>query len=263
MNCMEFRQRLAGRPHVSDFGDCEEHASECPQCGRILEAERRMADALIALKSDAASAGASPSLESRVLAEFRNHRHDSRARWFILSPSYLRFAFAAAVVVAAGLVAMQIVRKPEDQATARIENAAIRRGTPARTEAEPPAKAEHEPDAVTAARRQAPGRPASAKNVHRAALRPEGRSDEPRAAVPRYDRRMRTYEATEFFPAMRLGTYDSSSDLQLVRVPVSRSALEAFGLAADPRFVNAPVKADVLIGPDGLARAVRFVRERN
>jgi len=49
-------------------------------------------------------------------------------------------------------------------------------------------------------------------------------------------------------------------NLQLVRVELPGSALSEVGLPIDPETVNEPVKADVVLGQDGLARAIRFVR---
>ena len=47
---------------------------------------------------------------------------------------------------------------------------------------------------------------------------------------------------------------------QLVRVRVPRAALASLGLPLNAERGNEPVKADVLLGGDGLARAIRFVR---
>ena len=80
--------------------------------------------------------------------------------------------------------------------------------------------------------------------------------------VPRRD--AATEVATAFFPL----TYSSLpiSNAQLVRVQVPRSALASFGLApmdvpgsATGGTASATVAADVLVGEDGVARAVRFV----
>jgi hypothetical protein len=46
---------------------------------------------------------------------------------------------------------------------------------------------------------------------------------------------------------------------QLVRVQVPRAALASLGLPLNAERGNEPVKADVLLGGDGLARAIRFV----
>jgi hypothetical protein len=68
-------------------------------------------------------------------------------------------------------------------------------------------------------------------------------------------------EATEFFPL----TYSNvpAPDGYVVRMQVPRATLESFGVAgfASPDDRSATVAADVFVGGDGLARAVRFVRE--
>jgi hypothetical protein len=67
--------------------------------------------------------------------------------------------------------------------------------------------------------------------------------------------------ATEFLPL----TYRSGpiGDAQIVRLAVPRTALASFGLAPNDSVESVSsgtVLADVLVGEDGLARAVRFVR---
>jgi len=47
---------------------------------------------------------------------------------------------------------------------------------------------------------------------------------------------------------------------QLVRVQLPRAALASLGLPSNAERADEPVKADVLLGNDGLARAIRFVR---
>jgi len=65
---------------------------------------------------------------------------------------------------------------------------------------------------------------------------------------------------TEFFPLF-YGSVPSSSG-HIVRMEVPRAALAQFGLASahDVDRTTGTVIADVLVGDDGLARAVRFVR---
>ena len=53
---------------------------------------------------------------------------------------------------------------------------------------------------------------------------------------------------------------DSLERVQVVRVELPGSALSAVGLPIDAEMTREPVKADVVVGPDGLARAIRFVR---
>jgi hypothetical protein len=47
---------------------------------------------------------------------------------------------------------------------------------------------------------------------------------------------------------------------QIVRVELPRSALISFGLPMDMERADERIKADVVLGNDGLARAIRFVK---
>ena len=80
---------------------------------------------------------------------------------------------------------------------------------------------------------------------------------EPRPAP---DTNLATQEVTTaFFPL----TYSNvpAPDAHLIRLQVPRSALASFGIASfDTPNDSATVLADVVVGDDGLARAVRFVR---
>lgn len=72
----------------------------------------------------------------------------------------------------------------------------------------------------------------------------------------------RTADGGEFFP-LRYSNVPVS-DVRIIRLEVPRTALAAFGV--DPRDATSArpdaVLADVLVGEDGLARAVRFVHPR-
>jgi hypothetical protein len=65
---------------------------------------------------------------------------------------------------------------------------------------------------------------------------------------------------TRFFPLREGEDFTTLDSLQVVRVELPGSALGEVGLPVDPEMVNEPVKADVVLGQDGLARAIRFVR---
>ena len=70
-----------------------------------------------------------------------------------------------------------------------------------------------------------------------------------------------TENVTEFLPLV--ADAPAATPLeggQLVRVRLPRAALASLGLPLNAERGNEPVKADVLVGNDGLARAIRFVR---
>jgi hypothetical protein len=65
---------------------------------------------------------------------------------------------------------------------------------------------------------------------------------------------------TQFFPLREGEDLTTLDSLQVVRVELPGSALGEVGFPVNPETVNEPVKADVVLGQDGLARAIRFVR---
>jgi hypothetical protein len=65
---------------------------------------------------------------------------------------------------------------------------------------------------------------------------------------------------TDFLPISYGSNLSQLDDGQVVRVELPRSALQSFGLPVNAERAGERVKADVLLGHDGVARAIRFVR---
>jgi len=66
--------------------------------------------------------------------------------------------------------------------------------------------------------------------------------------------------ATEFLPLGYGNALNLQDGGQIVRVEVPRSTLVSFGLPVNMNRVSERVKADVIFGADGSARAIRFVQ---
>jgi len=66
--------------------------------------------------------------------------------------------------------------------------------------------------------------------------------------------------ATDFFPLMNGGQLAPGDAGHVIRVEVPRTALASFGLPVNADRAGGRVKADVLMGEDGMARAIRFVQ---
>lgn len=83
----------------------------------------------------------------------------------------------------------------------------------------------------------------------------------PRGITPNRSRATETAGAdeitTEFIP---LAGFTQSEGVHLMRVELPRSALASFGIPVNAEQAGGRVKADVLLGEDGTARAIRFVR---
>jgi hypothetical protein len=62
-----------------------------------------------------------------------------------------------------------------------------------------------------------------------------------------------------FIPLPNAERVGPNDDVHVVRMELTRSAMLVVGLDVSPDRVSDPVEADVMLGPDGLARAVRFM----
>jgi len=67
--------------------------------------------------------------------------------------------------------------------------------------------------------------------------------------------------ATEFMPLTSESGIAMMESGMVVRVTLPRSALATVGLPVNPELADRPVTAQVLIGQDGVARAIRFLND--
>ena len=87
----------------------------------------------------------------------------------------------------------------------------------------------------------------------------------PRLNVPLITYSMPVYEkrdeyATDFVPLSYGGVQKPMECGEVIRMQMPRSALIAFGLPVSVEHADAPVNAELLLGEDGMARAIRFLR---
>jgi hypothetical protein len=66
--------------------------------------------------------------------------------------------------------------------------------------------------------------------------------------------------ATPFFPLPFSDGALPLDQASVIRVDLPRSALELAGLPVEEARRNERIRADLVLGADGLARAIRFVR---
>ena len=90
---------------------------------------------------------------------------------------------------------------------------------------------------------------------------PPHRARRPQQAAPVVDDADTATEiATDFIPLIQGDNLTLLEEGRMMRVELPRTALLDFGLPMNPERVDERIKADVVIGNDGLARAIRFVR---
>jgi hypothetical protein len=187
--------------------------------------ENALLAGLRALREKVAEDGPPASLESALVAEFRGRQLRNEANRRRKPLLWMSLAAAAALLIT--IVATHRQTLP------------------------PVIRTEAPPNPVVTVAERAPEPPAVVKPVRRKIPRALPRRPQP---VP--DREI----ATEFLALPYAPRFTSEDSGQLVRVRLPRESMRSFGLPVnEDRIVNA-VKADVLIGEDGIARAIRFVQ---
>ncbi|HWO02024.1 MAG TPA: hypothetical protein VNS63_22440 [Blastocatellia bacterium] len=101
--------------------------------------------------------------------------------------------------------------------------------------------------------------PAPDRSTHHGERRSVRRSLSNRDPIPVEAADGRTEVATEFIPLVHSDEMTPLDGGQIMRVELPRSALISFGLPMNIERAGERVKADVVVGNDGLARAIRFV----
>jgi hypothetical protein len=219
------------------------HSEVCPQCALRLSEERALAAGVRAAAAEIALQQAPAHLESGLLKAFRQQQVELAKQATGRRTSWSGFplrALAAGVLLLlsllAGLWLQQSWLKRQQLARAAIP------ATPAA------------PDAP------APGSlPADSVIVQKVNLQAGGPQRRPR----RYRAAVRSPEVelvTEFYPLLEGDNLEEMESGQIVRVELSGAAILAAGLPLDAALADEPIKADVILGHDGQARAIRFVR---
>jgi len=285
MNCLEFESQveIVARGALADArtrAAAEAHGESCAACAARLADERALSVGLRALAAGMKTAEAPARVETVLLSAFRARAsaaaegsseaatasnvvpmsgHAPARRW-----SWAKTIAVASMAAAASLALFVLVR-PSAPSSAPAQRAMIVEpptnsagGPPAVARNTPPEVAQEviDPAPTPAGVRVMPPRPAyvprpRATNVSRGGglIRPAQLSDARAQEV-----------ATEFIPLVHAGQYAPADEGQLVRVELPRSALASFGLSVSAEAPGGRVKADVLMGQDGVARAIRFVR---
>jgi hypothetical protein len=283
MNCLEFEGQveILARGTLADArtrAAAEAHGESCEACAARLADERALSVGLRALAAGMKTAEAPAHVEASLRATFRAQAaaaaegssdtaagrevvplsgHAPARRW-----SWAKTIAVASMAAAASLALFVLVRPGAPQ-SGPVQKAMIveppvnSNGStpPARTiEQDSPSKTVESQPGSELVRDKTPrptyaqhARAVNASDTHRGLSRPA-----PAAATQEV--------ATEFIPLAHAGLYTPAEEGHLVRVELPRSALASFGLPVNAEAPGGSVKADVLMGQDGIARAIRFVR---
>jgi hypothetical protein len=266
MNCRDFESNVLGLDRGEAPGaGAVEHAASCAACREELQAIEDLQRALSDLARHDAAIDAPVYLEASLLKKLAQDGKQVRAtgvttRW--ARSRRLRFAIAAAAAAIMVAAVIAVVRwnfvRPNPGApvgggheiqTGSPEPGAHKDDSKNSLAVKPDAVKPEMPDQRAAAgggvAKDREGNKPS-RGMKRAAAHPAGRED---------------FEiATDYFP-IDVGSFMQPIDGgQIVRIKLPRSALRSYGLPVDPMRADEAVKADVVLGNDGMARAIRFVR---
>lgn len=261
------------------------HMEECTDCAARLENERALTEGLKALAAGFEQMEAPAHVEANLLAKFRERKaaENSTAvvvpmpervsRWQRWYPQA-----AAAAVLLMFAIGGAIALRTRQQAPLSQSGAAVAASKSSETKSQAPTDSatpmqvngdEQNTTAAVANNAKDGERPQKLSKNEVAALwntttarRGNGNTvNVSRSGVSKSMMTSTSGEiATDFMPVSYGDNLNEIDQGRIVRVEMPRSALAQFGLPINMDRANERIKADVLIGDDGMARAIRFVR---
>ncbi|HET8674926.1 MAG TPA: hypothetical protein VFO63_03985 [Blastocatellia bacterium] len=272
MNCQEFEASIndLARDQIMDAASRARalaHSEGCAECAARLADERMLSAGLRYLAASASTEQAPARIESALLAAFRERNATVSAPTVpapVVTPingrrlSRWAIAAAAAILILIALVALRANQSlPEPPKQAKETQVAPDVASPAPGKESPKKK---EADTPVTPRRNLQNY-AAANRPRRAAPRAEAVNAKDAEAVNAKDAAAGDYEiTTDFIPLNYRGRLADLEGGQVLRVELPRSSLASFGLPVNLERAGERIKADVVVGNDGMARAIRFVR---
>ena len=230
------------------------HVACCDGCGRRLAQEKLLTSGLQALATETKSAVAPDHLQENLIAALRQQRFAPQSvrtnhRW-----RYLAVAAAILVAVALGIAGYKMRQAPPVDSQAHSMPAPE---IPVHVASTPPIKNSAEGPAMkqkpspTFAKKQRPGKFRPDESAHSTFVSVVvGAVTDPETSEV----------VSPFMPLGDTNPANIQEGAQVVRVELPRYAMARFGLPVNMERYDERVKADVWLGADGLARAIRFVQ---
>lgn len=257
MNCHEFERivlRLARRQllEAASLARGRAHTEDCDRCATRLAVERALIVGVRVTADEIEKEEAPARLESQLLRAFQEHTTAAALTSAVAPPAWQgyqprRALVAVAAIVLISISALAIFRQPSNPLTQQNVMQALT-SVPSI-----PAVVPQEPTPQTASTGINDRRETAQRQV-----KPRRRQGSRRQ--PGLHRSREAEVTTHFLPLMDADNFNTLESGQVVRLQLPGSALEEVGLPAGVgTAVGKTVTADVVIGPDGLAHAIRFI----
>ena len=263
MNCQSFENVATdlARRHPFEATALEEaraHAEGCASCAMKLEAQRSLSVGLRGL-SDEMRRVQIPSQEQKLIEALREQMlpgrraHVITRRWFAVA------AVAAVLLVAFGVVALRSRSGPAPAPIKAGNQKPIESNNPSPVVPLAPVMPSLTQENLIRADNQTT-RPRRHIVAKRRANRARGADLTAASTATAITNTAAAEVTTEFMPLGDVSVANLQEGAQVVRVEMPRYAMARFGLPVNMERYDEKVKADVWVGADGLARAIRFVQ---
>lgn len=256
MNCQSFENIIddLSREQLIEAGAREEalrHTNECTECALRLAEGRILTVGLRSLAEDMKAAEAPARVQIELLAAFQQRnvlRHPSRSwRWSYFSAAAAVLLVAFAIGLAAWNWNSNAEQRAENPGPAPVIPERASLPTPSTDIAGGGSKGKRETASSVATHRRR-------GNVHKKSVVQTSNGVAADNSVANEE------VATDFMPIGYVNSLSLQDDGSVVRVELTRSTIVSMGFAVNMNRYGERVKADVLMGADGLARAIRFVQ---
>jgi hypothetical protein len=249
MNCQKFEGLASelARGQMMDVelrSEAEAHGANCPSCSAQLRDQEMLSHGLRLLGTQMNELQAPIQLEAGLLTAFRQAQV---VKQLPVSRNYRRYWFAA--VAALLLLVFSVIAFRMRNETKPVQHQAV---VPTSVPQDSPVFPKEE----TPQRREVVAR--NTKPVRKQARAGSNRKKDNNVVANHATNEV----ATEFMPVGYLSVDALQDGGQIVRVELPRTTLVKFGLPVNMDRYNERVKADVLLGLDGMAHAIRFVQEK-
>lgn len=253
MNCQSFEMLVneLARDQMMEAslkGQALEHSAGCKPCSLRFDEERELNDQLRELSVAMRSLGSSTDFEAQLRAEFRKARTASTASVV----ARRRYVYAAVAALLLAMVSIAVIRSRIAPSTLDVGIGLDEKG--AQSVSTPPVLARRPVETVLL-QQQPPATKPTAVRRTKSNRTPPTPVLETVAAV-NSDREI----TTDFLPIGYTNPVSVQEGGQVVRVELPRYAMARFGVPMNMERFNERVKADVLMGVDGVPRAIRFVQ---
>jgi hypothetical protein len=273
MNCREFARLVtevaANRAGAAVHWETKEHAAACPECAARLAEHRDLSVRVKELASCASFAEAPPQVEDLLLSAFRARHgivpeappdklhHPSRA--------WVPWAAAAAIIV--GTVLSLLLTPPSPQGEVAVTQSKVPPAAPYQTESGAEAVQAEAPVPIPMASSITPSlekQPFGGGEQAGHQLRSDEHESSQivQATQMPYREPVNTVqmESAPFLPLLYGGDPMLLQTAPIVRVEMSDAMLQSLGFPIVAAPSGQRIQADLILGDDGVARAIRFVQ---